>query len=327
MNLLEYLLKNGQDVIGLDIQGYNENLAIVKRRVSVDQWQRFSLVKGDIRDFFTCVNVCRGVDYVLHHAALVSVIESFDKPEYYHSVNVLGFINMVIAAHKSGVKKFIYASSSAVYGSDSGVNNEESDLPAPLSPYAYNKYHNELYSSMVSGNTDMSLIGLRYFNIYGPGQTSINGYSAVIPKWIGAMIYDEDITIYGDGESCRDFCFVDDVVQANIKACLAGFNGKSRLFNISSGNSYTVNELALLLQEEMRLAGVQYDREPLYSPLPDGEVVLSGGSIDRARSELGFNPEHNLKAGIRKTLYWYIRYHELKSAAETNTTSMESSWA
>lgn len=308
-NILMYLLRNNQIVVGLDNKGYSENLKDIKCRLTSDQWKNFHMIEGDILSFDVCMKACFNVDFVLHHAALTSVTESFNKKELYYTVNVEGFKNIVAASSLSGVRDLVYASSSAVYGECSGLFNTEENQLLPLSPYAEQKYHNELYARMVSDNCDVRITGLRYFNVFGPGQSAVSSYSAVIPKWIKAMLSNDEIVIYGDGQACRDFCFVDNVVLANIKACLNNRGGSGEVYNISSGSTCTINELFQIMVDVMKRIGRPYDQKALYQPKRYGEVVLSGADINKATSLLNYQPFCSLSDGLIKTVSWYSDFY------------------
>lgn len=223
-NLLETLLKLGQIVIGMDnfSTGHKRNLTEVQTLVSQEQWARFTFIEGDIRSLQSCRDACADVDYVLHQAALGSVPRSVADPIATNSTNIDGFLNMLVASRDANVKSFVYAASSSTYGDHPGLPKVEDIIGKPLSPYAVTKYVNELYADVFARCYGFTAIGLRYFNVFGPRQSPEGAYAAVIPKWIAAMIKDEDVLINGDGETSRDFCFIDNTVQANLLAATSG---------------------------------------------------------------------------------------------------------
>ena len=217
-NLLEFLLKHEQKVVGLDnfATGFQHNLDEVQSQVSAKQWSNFRFVEGDIRDLATCQEAVKGVDYVSHQAALGSVPRSLNDPITTNQVNIDGFLNMLVASRDEGVESFVFAASSSTYGDHPDLPKQEPKIGNPLSPYAVTKYVNELYARVFALNYGFKSIGLRYFNVFGKRQTPNGAYAAVIPKWTGAMIHDEDVIINGDGETSRDFCYIENTVQANI---------------------------------------------------------------------------------------------------------------
>ncbi|WP_348687514.1 SDR family oxidoreductase, partial [Rheinheimera aquimaris] len=243
-NLLETLLKANQQVVGLDnfATGYQRNLDEVQQLVSPQQWTNFTFIKGDIRSSADCQQACSGVDYVLHQAALGSVPRSIADPITSNDTNISGFLNMLVAARDAGVKRFVYAASSSTYGDHPALPKVEDAIGKPLSPYAVTKYVNELYADVFSRSYGFHSIGLRYFNVFGPRQDPNGAYAAVIPKWTAAMIADQSVKINGDGETSRDFCFVDNAVQANIRAALSEIE-HSEVFNVALGDRTTLNEL------------------------------------------------------------------------------------
>ncbi len=221
-NLLESLLKLGQTVVGLDnfATGYQRNLDEVRGSVTPEQWARFTFIEGDIRDLEACRRAVQGVDFVLHQAALGSVPRSLNDPITTNEVNIGGFLNMLVAARDAEVKSFVYAASSSTYGDHPALPKVEENIGNPLSPYAVTKYVNELYADVFARSYGFEAVGLRYFNVFGKRQDPDGAYAAVIPKWTAAMIQGKDVTINGDGETSRDFCFVDNAVQANILAAM-----------------------------------------------------------------------------------------------------------
>src|SRR5438552_3995702 len=253
-NLLESLLKLNQRVVGLDnfSTGHGRNLEQVKQLVQPEQWKRFAMVEGDIADFKMCKRGCAGVELVLHQAALGSVPGSIERPLDSHSSNVTGFLNLVIAAKDCGVKRFVYASSCAVYGDDPGLPKVEGRIGRCLSPYAVTKLMDELYAEVASLCYGLESVGLRYFNVFGPRQDPEGAYAAVIPKWIEAMIKNEPVYINGDGETSRDFCYVANVVQANLlAACSDTPEALNQVYNVAAGERTTLNGLFQMLKERL----------------------------------------------------------------------------
>jgi UDP-N-acetylglucosamine 4-epimerase len=308
-NLVEELLRFNQRVVGLDdfSTGKQRNLDEVRAAVGEAAWARFTMHAGGITNPDECRRACAGIDYVLHHAAIGSVPRSIDEPLVAHAINVTGTLHMMEAAREARVRRFIYASSSAVYGDDAAPLKTESTLGRCLSPYAVSKLADELYAQVFGRCYGTETIGLRYFNIFGPRQDPNGAYAAVIPKWIAAMMQGEQVVIYGDGETTRDFCHVADVVQANILAATcenpAAIN---RVFNIARHGKTTLNELFEILRS--RLAPhfpALADARPAYRDFRPGDVRHSEASIDVAERALGYEPIHTVASGLESALGWY----------------------
>jgi UDP-N-acetylglucosamine 4-epimerase len=316
-HLLEFLLNHDQIVVGIDnfSTGSKENLKDVQRCVSPSRWDHFFLQEGDITDLTACEKIFSiksinnqtigGIDYVLHQAALGSVPRSIENPLATNKVNIQGFLNVLETARIAGVKKFVYAASSSTYGDHAALPKREDIIGSPLSPYAVTKYVNELYSDVFYRCYGFKSIGLRYFNVFGPRQNPAGPYSAVIPRWIEAMISGEQIFINGDGETSRDFCFVDNVVQANILAALSEHE-TSRVYNIAFGGRNSLNALFELLKKVFEDNGKFYLKRPIYREFRGGDVLHSHASIERAKLELGYLPQYSLAQGICKTVAWYL---------------------
>ena len=309
-NLLETLLRLEQRVVGLDnfSTGYQRNLDDVQALVSPEQWGRFGFHQGDIRQLDDCRQACAGVDHVLHQAALGSVPRSLEDPITANGANVDGFLNMLVAARDAGVQSFCYASSSAVYGDDPGLSKVEEHLGAPLSPYAVTKVVNELYAEVFARAYGFNAIGLRYFNGFGPRQDPNGAYAAVIPRWIAAMIRGEDVVIYGDGETSRDFCFVDNVVQANLLAATTvAPEAVNPVYNVAVGERTTLNALYAELHRRRwpRYPRLR-DARPVYCDFRAGDVRHSLADISRARRLLGYAPTQRLGQGLERAMAWYI---------------------
>ncbi|WP_434606714.1 NAD-dependent epimerase/dehydratase family protein [Pseudomonas sp. R1-7] len=315
-NLLERLLANNQKVVGLDnfANGQLSNLEDVKKNVGKHQWENFKLIEGDIRSSDDCLKSLAGVDHVLHHAALGSVPRSLKEPLETHEVNVTGFLNLLLASKNVDLQSFIYASSSSVYGDAEGVQRYEPVLGKQLSPYAASKRANELYAEMFSSRCKHKIIGLRYFNVFGPRQSARGEYSAVIPKWIGLMLSEKNIVIHGDGRTTRDFCYVENVIQANILAALNSELVKSSIFNVAMSSKTSLNELYLIIKKHLEFEGIRYDRRPIKVGFREGDIRHSLANIERIQSELGFNPNVSVVAGLHGTVGWYIKQVGLKGA-------------
>lgn len=307
-NLLETLLKLNQKVIGLDnfSTGTHQNLKSVEDSVGPDLWKNFVLQIGDIKDIQTCVMACSGVDKILHQAAMCSVQQSIQDPIETYQCNVMGFLNMLTVARDLQIKSFVYASSSAVYGDLEALPALESNPCHPISPYALSKYSNELNAENFQRCYGFNSIGLRYFNVYGQRQAMSGGYVSVIPKWINAILNNEPITIHGDGLSTRDYCHIDDVVQANILAATSEkTEAQNQIYNIGSDKSTTLN---VLYQGMLYLAhtnDVIYKPEPVYEPQPMGEVMHTQACNDKAHFLLDFIPAVNLLEGTTRCFKWY----------------------
>jgi UDP-N-acetylglucosamine/UDP-N-acetylgalactosamine 4-epimerase len=307
-NLLETLLKLDQVVVGLDnfATGHQHNLDEVRALVSLKQWQRFAFIRGDIRQLDDCRRACQNVDYVLHQAALGSVPRSIDDPILTNSSNVDGFLNMLVAARDAQVKSFTYAASSSTYGDHPALPKVEDVIGKPLSPYAVTKYVNELYADVFSRCYGFNTIGLRYFNVFGQRQDPKGAYAAVIPKWTEAIIKGDDVYINGDGETSRDFCFIENTVQMNL---LAATNvdeaAKNQIYNVAVSGRTTLNELFKALSSSLSAQGVVYKKSPIYRDFRPGDVRHSQADIQKAQTLLGYAPQFNMQQGVAKTMVWY----------------------
>lgn len=308
-NLLETLLKLNQNVIGLDnfATGHQRNLDEVKNIVTDVQWSNFTFHNGDIRNYSDCEAAVKGVDYILHQAALGSVPRSIADPITTNSANITGFLNMLQAAKEQNVKSFTYAASSSTYGDHPALPKVEGNIGNPLSPYAVTKYVNELYAAVFAKTYGFKSIGLRYFNVFGQRQDPDGAYAAVIPKWTAAMIQDEDVFINGDGETSRDFCFIENTVQMNILAATAPEESKDEVYNVAVGDRTTLNDLysaikTALLENEISVKG-----NLIYRDFRAGDVRHSQADITKARNALGYEPQHNINDGILKAIPWYIK--------------------
>jgi UDP-N-acetylglucosamine 4-epimerase len=309
-NLLETLLKLGQTVVGLDnfATGHQRNLDEVKSTVSEEQWANFSFIEGDIRDYDTCKNAVENIDYVLHQAALGSVPRSIADPLTSNAANVSGFLNMLQAAKEANVDSFTYAASSSTYGDHPALPKVEENIGNPLSPYAVTKYVNELYANVYARTYGFKSIGLRYFNVFGKRQDPNGAYAAVIPKWTAAMIEGEDVFVNGDGETSRDFCFIENTVQMNILAACANDQAKDQVYNVAVGDRTTLNDLYKSIASSLKNNGIEVSNEPVYRDFRAGDVRHSQADISKAKQKLGYDPKFNIGAGIDKAMPWYIAF-------------------
>lgn len=307
-NLLEHLLKLDQTVVGLDnfVTGHQRNLDDVKSLVTKTQWQKFHFIEGDIQDYKSCIQAVKGVDYVLHQAALGSVPRSIADPISSNAANISGFLNVLHASQNEGVKSFTYAASSSTYGDHPALPKVEENIGNPLSPYAVTKYVNELYAAVYAHSFGFKTIGLRYFNVFGKRQDPNGAYAAVIPKWTVSMIQGEDVYINGDGETSRDFCFVENTVQMNILAATAPDECKDQVYNVAVGDRTTLNDLYSIIKASLLSDGIEISGDLVYRDFRAGDVRHSQADIRKAKKGLGYSPEYNLSQGIEKALPWYM---------------------
>lgn len=309
-NLLEHLLKLNQTVVGLDnfATGHQHNLDEVQGEVSQEQWTRFNFIEGDIRNKEDCKKAVIGVDYVLHQAALGSVPRSINDPATTNDVNISGFLNMLIAARDENVSSFSYAASSSTYGDHPALPKVEENIGNPLSPYAVTKYVNELYADVFNRTYNFKTIGLRYFNVFGKRQDPNGAYAAVIPKWTADMINNEEVFINGDGETSRDFCFIENTVQMNILAATATDDAKTQVYNVAVGDRTTLNTLYKSIQNSLNSNGIACSNTPTYRKFRAGDVRHSQADISKAKNLLGYEPEFKIQQGIDKAMPWYIQF-------------------
>lgn len=309
-NLLETLLKLDQPVIGLDnfATGYQHNLDEVKSIVDPKQWARFNFIEGDIRDLNACREVTQGTDYVLHQAALGSVPRSIKDPITTNDVNINGFLNMLVAARDARVSSFVYAASSSTYGDHPGLPKVEERIGKPLSPYAVTKFVNELYAEVFARCYDFKSIGLRYFNVFGKRQDPDGAYAAVIPKWISAMIGNGDVVINGDGKTSRDFCFIENAVQANLLAATAAEESKNQVYNVAVNDITTLEQLFSYLKAELRSSDIEFTKPPLYGDFRKGDVMHSQADISKAAQRLGYVPTYRIRQGLAAAMPWYVQH-------------------
>lgn len=310
-NLLETLLRLDQRVVGLDnlATGFRHNLDDVREKVSAVQWSNFTFIEGDIRDLDACRKACEGVEYVLHEAALGSVPRSVENPINTNETNISGFLNMLVAARDAGVQRFVYAASSSTYGDHPGLPKVEDKIGKPLSPYAVTKYVNELYAEVFARTYGFNTIGLRYFNVFGPRQSPNGAYAAVIPKWAASLIKDEPVYINGDGETSRDFCFIENVLQINLLAATTqNSEATNQIYNVAVGDRTTLNELYEGLRQNLlprfpHLATAK----PVYRDFRSGDVRHSLADVSKARNLLGYEPTHRIGEGLKVAMDWYVR--------------------
>lgn len=310
-HLVETLLKLDQNVVGLDnfSTGYQRNLDEVKALVSSGQWQAFQFIEADIRDPAACNEACRGVDYVLHQAALGSVPRSLADPLATNASNIDGFLNMLVAARDAKVRRFVYAASSSTYGDHPDLPKVEDKIGRPLSPYAVTKLVNELYAEVFARCYGFASVGLRYFNVFGPRQDPQGAYAAVIPLWAKALLLGEEVLINGDGETSRDFCFVENAVQANLLAATTeNPEAVNQVYNVAVDGRTSLNRLFELLSDSLGREGLHLAKTlPTYRDFRPGDVRHSQADISKAQRLLGYRPTHRIEQGISEAMPWYIR--------------------
>jgi UDP-N-acetylglucosamine/UDP-N-acetylgalactosamine 4-epimerase len=309
-NLVETLLLLGQNVRGMDnfATGHRRNLDEIKARVGDAHWQRFDFQEADIRDMSACERAVDGVDFVLHQAALGSVPRSVKDPITTNDVNTSGFLNMLDAARRANVRRFVYAASSSTYGDEPNLPKREERIGNPLSPYAVTKLVNELYAGVYARTYGFASVGLRYFNAFGPRQDPNGAYAAVIPKWISAILAGEEVLINGDGDTSRDFCYVGNVVQANLRAALREGLTSSTVYNVAVGGRTTLNDLFRVIRDALSTRGFTYQRDPVYRDFRAGDVRHSQADVSKAENEMAYAPLVDLRAGMTEALPWYIKF-------------------
>lgn len=308
-NLLETLLKLDQTVVGLDsfVTGHQHNLDEVQDSVSTEQWQRFTMIKGDIRELEDCRKASNGVDYVLHQAALGSVPRSIEDPITTNQANLDGFLNMLVAARDAEVESFTYAASSSTYGDHPDLPKVEDKIGKPLSPYAVTKVVNELYADVFAKTYGFKAIGLRYFNIFGKRQDPNGAYAAVVPKWISALMDNETVFINGDGETSRDFCYIENTMQANILSATASDEAKNEVYNVAVGGRTTLNDLFAAIKDGLTQVKPELkDVEATYRDFRAGDVRHSQADVSKAEKLLGYQASHTISEGLEEALDWYV---------------------
>lgn len=319
-NLLETLLRLDQRVVGLDnfATGFQANLDEVQALVTAEQWAGFSFIEGDICDPATCRAAMlldnQPVDHVLHQAALGSVPRSIADPLATNAANIAGQLNMLVAAKDAGVKSFVYAASSSTYGDHPALPKVEERIGKPLSPYAVTKVVNEMYADVFANTYGFKATGLRYFNVFGKRQNPNGAYAAVIPTWAGAMLTGETLFINGDGETSRDFCYIQNAIQANLLAATAGKEAQGEVYNVAVGGRTTLNQLFEYLRQALAEQGVDYAKPPTYRDFRPGDVRHSQADIGKGERLLGYAPTHTIVEGINEAMPWYIGYFRAKRA-------------
>lgn len=314
-NLVERLLELGQNVVGLDNFATGRR-ANVDDLAAADAAGRFRFVEGDICDRDACLDALAGVDVVLHQAALGSVPRSLADPAATHRANVDGFFCMLMAARDAGVRRFVYAASSSTYGDHPALPKVEDQIGRPLSPYAATKYVNELYAGVFHRAYGMETIGLRYFNVFGRRQDPDGPYAAVIPRWVGNLLAGRRCRINGDGENSRDFCYVDNVLQANLLAAtVRDPEAFGEVYNVAYGQRTTLNELFALIRDSVaRHVPEAAEAVPEHGPPAPGDVKHSLADLGRARRRLGYHPTHDVRSGLARTVDWYAATAEAAEA-------------
>lgn len=318
-NLLEALLRLDQRVVGLDnfATGLQRNLDEIRSALPPEQWSRFTFHEGDIRKLEDCRRACEDIDYVLHQAALGSVPRSLADPITTNSTNIDGFLNMLVAARDAKVASFTYAASSSTYGDHPALPKVEERIGKPLSPYAVSKYVNELYADVFARCYGFATIGLRYFNVFGRRQNPDSAYAAVIPKWTSAMIRGEEVFINGDGETSRDFCYVENAIQANLLAAAASLpEARNQVYNVARGDRFTLQQLLGFLREALAENGVTYDARPIHGDFRSGDVRHSQADISKAARFLGYAPSYTLQRGIQEAMPWYVKRLRIVDGAD-----------
>tara|TARA_B110000444_G_scaffold65897_1_gene61762 strand:- start:12377 stop:13417 length:1041 start_codon:yes stop_codon:yes gene_type:complete len=309
-NLLEALLKLNQSVIGIDnfSNSSGNNLSAVQA-VSGENWSNFTFYEADIRNLEDCLKACNSADFVLHQAALGSIPRSIANPVLTNDSNINGFLNMLIASRDSNAKRFVYAASSSTYGDHPGLPKTEDRIGRPLSPYAITKYVNELYAEVFGKTYGMETIGLRYFNVFGPRQSPDGAYAAVIPKWINSLLSGDACIINGDGSTSRDFCYIDNVIQANILAATStNMNAINQVYNVAYGTSTTLNDLHQILVQNIAKHNYQtIENKPSYQDFRPGDVLHSLADITKAKKFLSYNPIYSAEEGLENTVNWFIK--------------------
>ena len=309
-NLTETLLSLNQKVIGIDnfSTGYEHNLEDIKSCITTKQWANFSFIEGDISDYETCMSVTEDVDIILNQAALGSVPRSIENPINSNNSNVTGFLNIITSAKNNGVKRVVYASSSSVYGDSKELPKVEERTGNLLSPYSVTKMVNELYAGVFNKTYGLEIIGLRYFNVFGKRQNPNGAYAAVIPKWVSSLLNNEDVYINGDGQTSRDFTYIQNVVQANIMAGLTT-NKKAfgEVFNTAVGGRSTLVELYDSIVENLNNNIENFEKkDAIFRDFRQGDIRHSNANIDKIKEMIEYEPTHDIQSGLRESILWYI---------------------
>lgn len=313
-NLLEVLLRHNQKVVGLDnfATGHQHNIDMAIEDSGLPAAKAkalFTFIEGDICDIDVCQQACDGVDYILHQAALGSVPRSIEDPARTNNTNINGFLNMLIAARDNKVKRFVYAASSSTYGDHPDLPKEEDKIGNPLSPYAVTKYVNELYASVFARTYGLQSIGMRYFNIFGKRQDPNGAYAAVIPKWVISLMQGETVYINGDGKTSRDFCYIDNAVQANLLAATAADDAATDVYNVALHDRTSLTELFDMIHTRLQARNIDVEGvTPVYRDFRPGDVKHSLADISKAKSKLGYEPTHKIDAGLDEAMDWYVAH-------------------
>lgn len=311
-NIAQTLLRAGQTVRGIDnfATGNRANIQnIIKVANSIEKnSDRFEFIESDICNLKLCERAVDGASFVLHQAGLGSVPRSIENPIATNAVNITGFLNMLESARRANVRSFVYAASSSTYGDSPTLPKVEDKIGNPLSPYAVTKLVNEQYADVYFRTYGFRATGLRYFNVFGPSQDPNGAYAAVIPKWTLAMIKNQDITINGDGHTSRDFCFVDNTVQANLRAALASDDAKPEVYNVALGGRTSLNQLFELIRDALAQLQINYDKKPIYAAFRKGDVAHSQADISKAVRFLGYQPTHDVSKGLAVAMPWYVEH-------------------
>jgi UDP-N-acetylglucosamine 4-epimerase len=325
-HLTRTLLDLRQHVVGLDnfATGFQRNVDDVRAEVGAESWRRHTFLEGDIADLVVCRRACAGIDVVLHEAALGSVPRSIEDPLRTHAANATGFLNMLVAARDAGVKRFVYAASSSTYGDHPGLPKVENVIGSPLSPYAVTKYVNELYADVFARCYGVDTIGLRYFNVFGPRQDPEGPYAAVIPRFVASMLAGSPPTIYGDGETSRDFCYVENVVQANVLAATVEAGAATnQVYNVAVGNRMSLNQLHAVLRELLAERHPQLRFPPArHADFRAGDVRHSEADIGKAERLLGYRPTWDVRRGLRDALPWYEAHVAMNGTRNSEPTQV-----
>tara|TARA_B100000029_G_scaffold273909_1_gene268672 strand:+ start:576 stop:1616 length:1041 start_codon:yes stop_codon:yes gene_type:complete len=309
-NILRELLDLNQTVVGLDnfSTGHKRNLEEIKKNISVDKWKNFNFIEGDITDFNICKRSTKNIDFTLHQAALGSVPRSIKDPINTNKSNIEGFLNMIYASKESKVKRFLYAASSSTYGDHKALPKKENIIGNPLSPYAVTKRVNEMYADVFGKVYGLNSVGLRYFNVFGPSQDPNGAYAAVVPKWIDAMHKGKAIYINGDGKTSRDFCYIKNVIQANLLASTCKKTiSTNQVYNIAVGEKTSLNRLFKLIQKEFLISDSRFKKvTPFYRDFREGDIMHSLADISKARKHFNYQPSYKIAEGIQETVAWYL---------------------
>lgn len=317
-NLLEALLKLNQKVVGFDNfdTGYQHNIneaisdaAISLKSTQAEVSKNFKFINGDIRILNDCINACKKIEYVLHHAAIGSVPRSIQDPIYTNKANIDGFLNMLVSANEAKVKMFVYAASSSTYGDSKELPKIEDRIGKPISPYAVTKLVNELYADVFNSVYGFNSIGLRYFNIFGKRQDPNGAYAAVIPQWINRILNNQSIYINGNGKNSRDFCYVENVIQINILSALSeNKNSHNEVYNVAFNDRTSLNRLHDLINSELLKKLPNLDsNKPIYREPRAGDIMHSLADISKAEKMLNYKPEYNIEHGLNLTIDWFIK--------------------